>query len=45
MMRDFDRLRDEYPVRREFFNTELILRGGSAALRAKAEALGFRLAS
>ena len=29
---DFDRLRAEYPIRREFFNTELVLEGGSEEL-------------
>lgn len=41
-VREFDRWRAEYPVRREFFNTRLVLRGGSAELRAKATALGFQ---
>lgn len=39
----FDRLRAEYPVRREFFNTELALEGASAELRRKCSALGFRV--
>jgi erythronate-4-phosphate dehydrogenase len=38
----FDKLRAEYPVRREFFNTELALRGASDELRKKFSALGFR---
>jgi len=39
----FDKLRAEYPVRREFFNTQLVLRGVSDELRQKFAALGFRL--
>jgi len=42
-VRQFDKLRAEYPVRREFFNTELALRGASEALRAKCAALGFKM--
>jgi erythronate-4-phosphate dehydrogenase len=42
--KEFDRLRAEYPVRREFFNTELTPRGASEGLRTKFAALGFRLA-
>lgn len=42
-VRDFDLLRAEYPVRREFFNTELVLHGASESLRQKFAALGFRL--
>jgi len=42
-VRMFDKLRAEYPVRREFFNTELVLRGASKELRAKCAALGFRM--
>lgn len=38
---NFDRLRAEYPIRREFFNTELVLRGASDTLRQKFAALGF----
>jgi erythronate-4-phosphate dehydrogenase len=38
----FDKLRADYPVRREFFNTALVLRGASEGLRAKFAALGFR---
>ena len=41
-VRLFDELRAEYPVRREFFNTELRLRGASDTLRAKFAALGFK---
>ncbi len=37
----FDSLRKNYPVRREFQNTTVRLRGASPALRAKAVALGF----
>lgn len=39
----FDKLRAEYPVRREFFNTELTLRGAGDSLRQKLAAFGFRL--
>jgi len=39
----FDKLRAEYPVRREFFNTELALRGASEELRVKFAALGFHV--
>jgi erythronate-4-phosphate dehydrogenase len=39
----FDKSRAEYPVRREFFNTELTLRGAGESLRQKTAALGFRL--
>jgi erythronate-4-phosphate dehydrogenase len=42
-VRAFDKLRAEYPVRREFFNTELVLRGASEKLRAPFAALGFKL--
>jgi erythronate-4-phosphate dehydrogenase len=42
-VRAFDRLRAEYPVRREFFNTELVLRGASEELRTTCAALGFRM--
>jgi erythronate-4-phosphate dehydrogenase len=42
-VRRFDKLRAEYPVRREFFNTELVLRGASEELRKKFAALGFKL--
>jgi erythronate-4-phosphate dehydrogenase len=41
-VRDFDKQRAEYPVRREFFNTALTLRDAPASLRAKFAALGFR---
>jgi erythronate-4-phosphate dehydrogenase len=41
-VRAFDKLRAEYPVRREFFNTELVLRGASEELRTKFAALGFK---
>ena len=39
----FDQLRAEYPVRREFFNTELVLSGAGKSLTDKFAALGFRL--
>ncbi|HUI06019.1 MAG TPA: 4-phosphoerythronate dehydrogenase PdxB [Verrucomicrobiae bacterium] len=38
----FDTLRAVYPVRREFFNTELILRGASDTLRKKFATLEFK---
>jgi erythronate-4-phosphate dehydrogenase len=41
----FDQLRAEYPVRREFFNTKLVLHGASDALRSKFTALGFKLSA
>jgi erythronate-4-phosphate dehydrogenase len=40
----FDRLRKEYPQRREFQNTTITLRGGSVALREKLTGIGFRVA-
>jgi len=40
--KEFDRLRAEYPVRREFFNTELTLHGANEGLRRKFAALGFK---
>ena len=39
----FDKLRAEYPVRREFFNTRLVLRGANEGLRAKFAALEFKM--
>ncbi|HUJ11794.1 MAG TPA: 4-phosphoerythronate dehydrogenase PdxB [Verrucomicrobiae bacterium] len=42
-IRAFDRLRAEYPIRREFFNTTLVLRGASDSLRSKFSALGFKI--
>jgi erythronate-4-phosphate dehydrogenase len=39
----FDKLRAAYPVRREFFNTRLVLRGAGEGLRAKFAALEFKL--
>ena len=44
-IRSFDKLRAQYPVRREFFNTELVLRGATEALRSRFAGLGFRTAS
>ena len=41
-VRMFDELRAEYPVRREFFNTELVLRGARGILCATFAALGFK---
>ncbi len=40
----FDKLRSEYRVRREFFNTKLTLHGASESLRKKFAALGLRVA-
>jgi erythronate-4-phosphate dehydrogenase len=40
---NFDKLRAEYPIRREFFNTKLTLSGAGESLRQKFAALGFRL--
>jgi hypothetical protein len=42
-IRVFDQLRAEYPVRREFYNTNLTPNGASNVLRSKLAALGFRL--
>jgi erythronate-4-phosphate dehydrogenase len=39
----FDKLRTDYPIRREFFNTELVLQGASESLRTKLAALGFKM--
>jgi len=39
----FDRLRKEYPQRREFQNSTVLLKGGSAALRAKLAGIGFNI--
>ena len=39
---EFEKLRMEYPVRREFFNTELVVPETLANLREKFTALGFR---
>lgn len=39
----FDRLRKNYPQRREFQNTTIEVIGGSAALRGKFTGIGFRL--
>ena len=41
---EFEKLRIEYPVRREFGNTELVLLGAPASLGEKFAALGFRIA-
>jgi erythronate-4-phosphate dehydrogenase len=40
---EFDRLRAEYPVRREFHNVALTVHGGTPALQQKLTALGFRV--
>lgn len=39
----FDRLRKEYPVRREFQNTHVRLTGGGPTLAGKLEGIGFRM--
>ncbi|WP_372846404.1 4-phosphoerythronate dehydrogenase [Pontiella sp.] len=41
--RNFDALRKNYRTRREFHNTELVLRNASETLRRKAAALGFKI--
>ena len=40
----FDKLRRDYPVRREFHNTHITLSGGRAGLAKKLKALGFKVA-
>lgn len=40
----FDKLRKDYPVRREFQNTRLRLTGATPALAAKARGIGFKVA-
>ncbi len=40
----FDNLRKEYPVRREFHNTKVVLERPSPALARQVEGIGFRLA-
>jgi hypothetical protein len=42
-VRKFDRLRAEYPVRREFFNVNLMLPGAGEELHRKFASLGFIL--
>jgi erythronate-4-phosphate dehydrogenase len=42
-VRDFDKLRAQYPVRREFHNTDVALRGAGSSLLEKLGALGFRV--
>jgi erythronate-4-phosphate dehydrogenase len=42
--REFERLRTQYPVRREFFNTELLLKWPGGRLHEEFAALGFKLA-
>jgi erythronate-4-phosphate dehydrogenase len=42
-VRNFDKLRAEYPVRREFHNIELVVRGGDEQLLITLRALGFRV--
>ncbi|MCX7827235.1 MAG: 4-phosphoerythronate dehydrogenase [Verrucomicrobiae bacterium] len=39
----FDRLRREYPQRREFQNTTIFLKGGRPALRDKLNGIGFKV--
>ncbi len=39
----FDRLRKEYPQRREFQNSTVTLRGGSVTVRQKLAGIGFKL--
>lgn len=39
----FDKLRRDYPVRREFHNTEIVLSGYRGALASKLEGLGFKV--
>ena len=39
----FDRLRKDYPVRREFQNTRLRVAGGTPALERKLRGIGFTL--
>jgi erythronate-4-phosphate dehydrogenase len=41
---EFDKLRAEYPVRREFQNVALTVKGASPALQQQLTALGFRMA-
>ena len=42
-VRSFDKLRAEYPVRREFHNMELVVRGGDKQLLDTLKSLGFRV--
>ncbi len=42
-VRNFDKLRAEYPMRREFRNIELVLRGAASRLQTTLRTLGFRL--
>jgi len=42
-VRRFDRLRAEYPVRREFFNMGVLLAGAQEGLQRKFAAVGFRV--
>jgi erythronate-4-phosphate dehydrogenase len=39
----FDQLRKEYPVRREFQNTQIVLRAGSSKLASKLAGIGFKV--
>jgi len=41
--RRFDALRKEYPIRREFFNTQVALAGGTEALRRTLGTWGYRV--
>gem|GEM_PF-5474590 len=40
----FDRLRKEYPVRREFYNTRVSVRGAQAKVAEALKGLGFKVA-
>lgn len=42
-VQDFDKLRADYAIRREFFNTQLILHGAPDALCQKFVSLGFKM--
>ena len=42
-IRAFDKLRTEYPIRREFFNTKLVLGSATETLLPKCAALGFKM--
>ena len=41
--RYFDKLRRDYPVRREFHNTEIVLTGQNKELAAKLQGIGFKV--
>jgi len=42
-VQSFDKLRSDYPIRREFFNTQVVLRNANESLTKAIAALGFRL--